>query len=142
MRGMGSPGEGMCLIIMDIDQFRSLVSEWGSKAADKALVTIAQETQKCLKPTDYLFRYEADHFAALVKGTDLTYAGGVAECMRNKVQAIRFSYQGLKPMRLTATAIAATPRQNENANELWDRIHEVLKQVSQQGGGNQTATTI
>ena len=141
-RGMPDSGEGMCLLIMDIDQFRSLVQEWGSSAADKALVTIASSVRKCLRDTDYLFRYEADHFAAMLKGKDLTYAGSVAECMRAKVQSIKFTYQGLKPMRLTATVVAATPRENENPAQLWQRIHEVLKQVNQQGHSNKALTSL
>ena len=142
MRGQEKFKQGMCLLILDVDQFRGLVNEWGVEAADQALVTIARELKQCIRESDYLFRYEADHFAALLQGRDLTRGGAVAECMRSRIQEIHFSQKGLDPMRLTATVVAATHRQDEAPADLWARTREVLKEVRLKGHSNKALTTL
>lgn len=81
------PGKSLSVIMMDIDNFKSINDTWGHVAGDIVLKTFAGLIGGCLrKNEDWLARYGGDEFMALLWDTGSGEAGQIAERMRVLVE--------------------------------------------------------
>ena len=78
-------GEALCLLLADIDHFKTYNDEFGHPAGDAALQCMARLLRGALRPYDFLARYGGEEFAIILPSTDLTDALMVAERIRNLV---------------------------------------------------------
>lgn len=90
----GRRREPLCLILFDLDHFKSVNDTWGHSAGDILLTTIVQIVQGQLRASDYLARWGGEEFIVLASGTEL--AGGIhlAEKIRAAVADSRFPNVG------------------------------------------------
>ncbi len=75
-------GSPLCLVLIDIDDFKSLNDNLGHAAGDAVLERIAEVMSSVLRDTDILCRYGGEEFALLSPGTDLSGAISLAEKIR------------------------------------------------------------
>ncbi len=78
-------GMPLCLVLIDIDDFKSLNDHLGHAAGDAALKQIAEVMSTVLRDTDVLCRYGGEEFALLSPQTDLPGATALAERVRGAV---------------------------------------------------------
>jgi diguanylate cyclase (GGDEF)-like protein len=78
-------GQPVCLIMIDVDRFKSFNDQFGHVAGDRALSAVAHILQKQFRPRDLLVRFGGDEFAVLLPGVELDEALTIAERTRDAV---------------------------------------------------------
>jgi diguanylate cyclase (GGDEF)-like protein len=78
-------GSPLCLVLIDIDDFKDLNDRLGHAAGDTVLRGAAQAMSGVLRETDTLCRYGGEEFALLSPQTDLRGAISLAEKVRSAV---------------------------------------------------------
>lgn len=79
-------GEGVGLLMIDVDHFKLLNDHFGHPVGDQRLCAVAQAlADNAMRTTDVVARYGGEEFAAILPATDLTSAIAIAERMRTAV---------------------------------------------------------
>ncbi|WP_328468159.1 EAL domain-containing protein [Actinoplanes sp. NBC_00393] len=81
---LAHPGEAAVLLI-DLDDFKTVNDTMGHAAGDALLVTVAERLRGSVRDTDVVARLGGDEFAVLLPGTDPAGAGRVAEQMLHRL---------------------------------------------------------
>jgi diguanylate cyclase (GGDEF)-like protein/excisionase family DNA binding protein len=81
-------GSPFSLIMLDLDDFRTINNELGHQAGDRLLRAIADSLLHAGRDSDQVFRYGGDEFTFLLPGTDAVGALRVAERARDAVRRV------------------------------------------------------
>lgn len=81
-----APGNGLCLIMADIDHFKRFNDSHGHLIGDKLLRFVANILKDSVKGQDLVARFGGEEFAILLPDTPLRGALAVAESLRARVQ--------------------------------------------------------
>jgi diguanylate cyclase (GGDEF)-like protein len=84
-RRRGHGPESTALLVLDLDQFKSINDRFGHETGDKVLVSFAGIAEANVRPTDLLFRMGGEEFCSILPDTDLKGALAVAERIRRAV---------------------------------------------------------
>jgi diguanylate cyclase len=122
-----------CLIVFDIDKFKSINDNFGHQAGDRALKAIAQQASASLRQNDVLFRYAGDEFVIVLEGTTMPDALAVAERVRLAAENIRFTYGGSQELRITVSLGVAQSRATDTPESLFERTDKALYAAKNQG---------
>ena len=80
-------GTPLCLMLVDIDHFKSFNDTWGHQTGDQVLRLVAMTLKSNIKGKDIAARYGGEEFAAILPETDLEGAVIVADNIRKAIQA-------------------------------------------------------
>ena len=113
--------EPFSLIMLDLDDFKSVNDGLGHQAGDRLLAEIARAVEGAGRDTDHVFRYGGDEFALILPGTDAGSALGIAERVRAAIHALgqigtNWSAAGL-PITVSI-GVATFPRDGVTAEEM------------------------
>ena len=84
-------GQPLCLMLIDIDDFKQLNDGWGHAAGDRVLAVTAQLMNAQVRESDYLARYGGEEFAILLPQTRLEGALALAEKVRTQLSQHSFA---------------------------------------------------
>jgi diguanylate cyclase (GGDEF)-like protein/excisionase family DNA binding protein len=124
------------LIMLDLDDFKSVNDGLGHQAGDRLLAEIARAVEGAGRDSDRIFRYGGDEFALILPGTDSSSALGVAERVRAAIHALGESGTNWSVAGLTVSVsigVATFPRDGVTAEEILlaaDRACFVAKRTS------------
>ncbi|MES9972500.1 MAG: diguanylate cyclase [Candidatus Thiodiazotropha sp.] len=124
--------EPLCMLVWDIDDFKSINDRFGHQAGDKALRVIAKSLQARLRVTDFIARYGGEEFVCLLCGTEGNEALKVADQMRNSVETNGF-HSGGKPVPVTISCGIAPFRENESIDNVFSRADKALYEAKKAG---------
>ena len=82
--GSGTP---LCLMIVDIDHFKTFNDTYGHQTGDQVLRLVAMTLKSNIKGKDLAARYGGEEFVAILPSTDIEGAIIVAENIRKAIQA-------------------------------------------------------
>ena len=74
------------LLMVDVDDFKSINDQYGHRAGDAALKSLAQILRKTVRDKDSVFRWGGDEFVVILPDASLENAGVVAERIRAAVE--------------------------------------------------------
>lgn len=78
-------GQALCLMMIDIDNFKLFNDHYGHIAGDRVLLAVADALRDGLRPTDLIARFGGDEFAALLPSLDVAQARHAAERLRQRI---------------------------------------------------------
>lgn len=81
-------GAPLCLLMLDLDGFKSVNDGYGHPSGDTVLIAVADLLRETLRTTDLPCRYGGDEFAVILPATAKTDAFAVAEKVRAAVASL------------------------------------------------------
>ena len=81
-------GGPLCLLLVDVDDFKQLNDRLGHSAGDRVLQEIATAMRAQIRETDYLARYGGEEFVLLLPQTTVDGGSALAEKVRGAVEAL------------------------------------------------------
>jgi len=106
----GRSGRPLALLLVDLDDFRTINNTYGHQAGDRALVAIAAALRGSLRAGDSAGRYGGDEFAAILPEADVPEALAVAERARAAVAGIALPAGDATIDATTSLGVAVLPR--------------------------------
>jgi diguanylate cyclase (GGDEF)-like protein len=79
-------GPEAAVLMLDIDEFKTINDTYGHEAGDAALVHVAERIAASIRPSDFATRFGGDEFMILLPSTTAKRAAVVAERIRASVQ--------------------------------------------------------
>lgn len=86
--------EQACLLVMDVDRFKSINDQHGHQLGDMALRIVARVVRDRLRSSDVVARIGGDEFAAILLGVEPERAGQIAEEIRRTVAETSLTLAG------------------------------------------------
>lgn len=83
----GRDGKQLCLLMLDIDHFKSFNDTYGHQTGDQVLRLVARELTDGVKGRDFAARFGGEEFSIMLPETPLQGAQRVAESLRKAVEA-------------------------------------------------------
>lgn len=111
-----------CLIMIDIDHFKSVNDTHGHLVGDSVLIEVCRVIEQRIRETDLLFRYGGEEFALLLPQENLQKTTSIAEDLRRKIEAHVFP----KGINLTISLGVAETHQDDNDQSLLNRADTAL----------------
>ena len=104
-------GQGIALLMVDIDCFKAFNDRFGHPAGDQCLRLVAATLAGCaVRSTDLVARYGGEEFAVVVASTPLAGAPALAERMRRAVEQLQLpSAESGRPVTISI-GVGTVPR--------------------------------
>jgi diguanylate cyclase (GGDEF)-like protein len=80
--------KALCLMMLDVDNFKAFNDQYGHTAGDSVLVAVAEALREYLRPTDLVARFGGDEFAVLLPDVQLKQARQTAERIRQQIAGL------------------------------------------------------
>lgn len=80
--------QGLCLIMADIDHFKSFNDQWGHLLGDQVLKVVAKKLNDCMRDGATVYRFGGEEFVVLFPKTNLRIARQFAETLRKLIEKI------------------------------------------------------
>jgi diguanylate cyclase (GGDEF)-like protein len=122
-------GTPFAILILDIDQMKSVNDRYGAGVGDRTLTRIAKSLATTLRTSDVLFRYGGDEFAALLPDAD----SGAASLAAERCIAGIASVTSHVP-ELTVSIGVAEMSSNRSHEELIAKAEIALFRAKESGG--------
>lgn len=131
----------VCLLLTDIDRFKSVNDTYGHPFGDKVLKSVAKVLAKAARKVDLAARYGGEEFAILLEGTGEEGGVQMAERIRAEVQSLMFDFEG-RPVQVTLSlGVAAYPANGLEKTELIARADEALYHAKRSGRNRTVAAS-
>jgi len=83
----------LCVIIADVDHFKSVNDFFGHQAGDHALKCVSSQLKKLLRDSDYIARYGGEEFGIILPMTTIKEAIQTAERLRKSIESEKIVYR-------------------------------------------------
>ncbi len=122
----------MCLVLWDIDRFKSINDRHGHQMGDKVLACVAKKISQRLRGSDFTARFGGEEFVSLLPDCELADARQLAEQLRREIACCdQISEQGLVEVTLSCGIAKLDP--NESDRQLFARADAALYRAKRQG---------
>lgn len=122
----------LCLIVWDVDRFKSVNDNYGHSAGDKVLKVVAETLNKQIRTTDFFARFGGEEFVLLLPETELDAARQVADKLREIIAETPFHFRDSR-VAITISGGVAQLKKDEPANDFFERADKSLYQAKQNG---------
>jgi diguanylate cyclase len=121
-------GDPLCLMLIDIDHFKTFNDTYGHQTGDQVLRLVAMTIKANIKGKDLAARYGGEEFVAILPSTELAGAVGVAESIRKAIQSKQLLKRSTneKLGRITASFGVAAYQANDTPGMLIERADRCL----------------
>ncbi len=130
----------LCVVLLDLDHFKSINDTWGHLAGDKALAGLAHRLRQATRGDAQVFRYAGDEFVISIPLTSRGEAARAAERIRREVVAtplpIGAEHEGLAIT--LSMGVAEAPRDATDVAGLIEAADRALY-AAKERGRNQVA---
>ncbi len=121
----------MCIMLLDIDHFKSVNDKFGHAGGDFVLQAVAQCVEETIRGSDMLFRFGGEEFLIMLSCTELEGALLLAERIRQKIAALSFAPH--RTLQITASLGVSALQQNETMDALFERTDKALYAAKESG---------
>lgn len=121
-------GESVAVIILDLDDFKTLNDQHGHLVGDDCLKRVAQALSGAFREHDTVYRYGGEEFSLILPGADIIAGTAAGERARVAISAIRHARS------LTASVgVACFPSHGRDAKSLVGAADRALYQAKRNG---------
>jgi len=122
-----------CLLMIDVDYFKTINDKLGHIVGDRILVTVASVLLKSVRTIDYAARYGGDEFMVILTETNSNAAIKTAERIRAEVSAACLAFKE-QPVHITLSIGITQSRHDDTApNDLIARADAALYAAKESG---------
>lgn len=125
-------GQTVCVAVWDVDHFKQVNDNYGHRAGDRVLCSVADYLKNQARSTDFVARYGGEEFVMILVGTQLDNAMSLLEKMRLAFAKLGFHYSG-QPVPVTASCGVSELKQNDSAESVFERADKALYQAKKEG---------
>ena len=118
------------LLMVDVDNFKSINDLYGHQTGDEVLVKIARLLEEELRETDVLARWGGEEFLILMRDTDLMRGMLVAQKLRS---AVRRHFADLYEGKISLSVGVTTFKKGDTVNSLVRRADIAMYAAKQRG---------
>jgi len=122
-----------CMLVIDVDRFKSINDTVGHAGGDTVLVTIATTIRSHLRPTDTFGRLGGEEFGALLPNTTLACAMTIAEGLRARVAALDIAAGGTTLRATVSIGVSMIAGGKPDLDTLIDRADACLYEAKRTG---------
>jgi diguanylate cyclase (GGDEF)-like protein len=127
-------GQGLGLVMLDIDNFKAVNDTYGHQVGDRVLAEVAGVLREYSREIDEPARYGGEELAVVLPGTDLEGAYNLAERVRAGIEALEFPLDGRGTLRVTASfGVAALPESAHDQSSLIAAADAALYEAKRSG---------
>ncbi|MEO8334181.1 MAG: HD domain-containing phosphohydrolase, partial [bacterium] len=129
-------GAQVSLLVIDVDQFKSVNDTFGHLAGDDALRLVTSVVRDMLRPGQYVGRYAGDEFVVLLPGLDDAGAGALAEEIRRTTAALAIPLREEPDRTMSVTlsiGVATAPENGESFEALFTAADRALFDAKRDG---------
>ena len=131
-RGVVAGAAGLCVGLLDIDNFKMLNDKLGHGAGDEALKALAQVVSKTLRPTDVVARYGGEEFVVLLPETAVEEGQQILTRLQRSLTGGLFMHEDKKVL-VTFSAGVTAYRDSERIEEALERADQALYEAKRTG---------
>lgn len=133
-------GQGLCLLMLDIDYFKEVNDQFGHLTGDRVLREMAELIEANLRTADVPCRYGGEEFSVFLPNTDGQTGLKIAERLRLAVEQHPFSVEEDRTLHKTISiGLACNEKGSASLEELLQRADTALYRAKE-GGRNQVVT--
>jgi diguanylate cyclase (GGDEF)-like protein/PAS domain S-box-containing protein len=122
-------GEKLCLLLMDLDNFRSVNERYGHSLGDLVLSELARLLQSHLRKHDVLARWNGDQFMLMLPNTRAQEAFDLAKQIGRDTSV--HSFPAMQHLTLSIGVAELLPQ--ENLSDWLERVESILKTAKNSG---------
>lgn len=126
-------GNGICLIMLDIDNFKKVNDIYGHKEGDHVIQALSDVLRKITAGVHscHLGRWGGEEFMVLLSDSNADFAETLAEKIRIEFASVSYETAGCQTV-----SIGVTQAKDENADALYNRVDKALY-MAKAAGKNQ-----
>jgi len=136
LRGLlagGSPN-GIAVMMVDVDHFKSINDRFGHSAGDMALKTIADTLRNRTRVFDSIARYGGEEFVVVMPGAGAADAMSAAERLRTSIETMNFSPEpGIKAQLTVSIGVSYTGSQSTTPELLLQSADQAMYLAKRSG---------
>ena len=126
---------GFCLVMLDVDWFKSINDEYGHLAGDRVLQQLAACVVNTVRPSDFVFRFGGEEIAIVLVDADEARGIEIAENLRAHIAGLTVRLADQRELAVTAS-FGLAPWQGElDYQQLLARADQALY-AAKTGGRN------
>lgn len=131
-------GKPFSLIMLDLDDFKSVNDKFGHAAGDYVLKETALILEKAVRSHDIVGRFGGDEFLLLLANTSLSIACMVAERIRSQIRGWEFLFEGNKIPLTVSLGVSSLDSSIASANDLI-KVADMAHYNAKRSGGDRVA---
>ncbi|GEA11615.1 GGDEF domain-containing protein [Alteromonas sp. KUL49] len=117
------------LLMIDLDNFKSVNDTHGHREGDKVLVTVASLLSQSLRNGDEAFRFGGDEFCCILDCSQQQQLASAAARIQKKINSSKY----LTKLNVSCSIGGAISRDNDDAHTIFDRADTALYKVKESG---------
>jgi len=137
-------GEVLSLIVVELDNYREILADYGAVASDECLKNVASILERLIsRPADCITRYGDKVFGVILPGTDEKGAGHLARQVVELVSAQPFDFGVAKVQASVSIGVAAVmPQKPDHFRELLMSAESAVYMAKSSGGNRAELVTL
>jgi diguanylate cyclase (GGDEF)-like protein len=129
----GGTKKALGLLMLDVDYFKRHNDTYGHQAGDLILKEIADRLVRSLRRYDFVGRYGGEEFLAVLPGTGFLGTRGIAERIRERVEAEPVIIGGIEVPVTVSIGLACTTGEEESFEDALKRADKGLYLAKSEG---------
>jgi diguanylate cyclase (GGDEF)-like protein len=127
-------GQGLCLMLVDLDRFKELNDRYGHPAGDRVLRAAAAALLRAFpRRTDLVARYGGDELAVLLYDSDPSALGRLGERAVEAIRRAAVSLDSGEELKITCSVGLAELKPGDNPDALLARADAALYRAKKEG---------
>nr|WP_275444183.1 GGDEF domain-containing protein [Pseudoalteromonas sp. MM17-2] len=122
----------LCLVVIDVDHFKSINDNYGHSAGDKTLQVLATAMKKSIRSTDFIARFGGEEFVMLMPNVSINNVVRPLEKLRHTIRSIPFKFKN-EQVQITVSIGVTQINADDTALSAFDRADKALYEAKNAG---------